>query len=95
MSIAPNIPINVIKDIDIIFNNESSIQLKLNSNPKFCMDDGNSQTAYPWECIQNNNQRFIYNSVKKQLIDTNKNVCLDIDTSNKMIWSTCDSSNPT
>lgn len=95
MSIAPQIPKNIVKDTNIIFNNESSIELKLNSNPKFCMDDGNSQTAYPWECIQNNNQRFIYNSVKKQIIDPNKNLCLDVDMSNKMTWSGCNPSNLT
>lgn len=95
MNIAPQIPKNIVKDTNIIFNNESSIELKLNSNPKFCMDDGNSQTAYPWECIQNNNQRFIYNSVKKQIIDPNKNLCLDVDMSNKMTWSGCNPSNLT
>ena len=95
MSIAPNLPTNITKDTDIKFNR---IFIKTSS---LCLDSTN-QTFSNSNCsIINTNQQYIYNPIKKQLINNNGldnnlqvvNYCLDIDTNNKMKWSTCDLSN--
>jgi hypothetical protein len=90
--LAPNLPTTIIKDTEIKIDNDQKIQIKMNANPNYCIDNGNSKMAYPWDCIQNTNQQYIYNPIKKQLLDPNKNLCLDVDSSNKMTWSKCDES---
>lgn len=90
--LAPNIPINVIKDIDIKFNNDQNIEFKINANQNLCIDNTNN-TLYALNCIQNINQQYLVNPVKKQILDPNKNVCLDVDSYNKITWSACNESN--
>lgn len=100
MSIAPNLPTNIIKDTDIQFN---KMFIKTTSSPSMCVDINNN-IMYNTNCsiyrinqsglFDNTNQQYIYNPVKKQLM--NNNACLDIDNlqNSKLIWSPCDPSNP-
>jgi hypothetical protein len=106
MSIAPNLPTNIIKDTNIKFNR---IFIKTSSSPSMCMDSTNQTISNNTQTIISNNicniintnQQYIYNPIKKQLINNNGldnnlqvvNYCLDIDTNNKIKWSTCDLSN--